>query len=121
MTAAPETAPDTAVDLLLAERAQTSAEVLAGLITAGMLETVGRPAKLPELTFAHIPAEHVREVWDAALAVGLRAGRQQARSRWQTEDLDAARDALFDAGFVAMARTVARTAYAAPSRPLEES
>lgn len=116
MTTAP--GPDTtAVDAALVDRARTSAEYLQGLITQGMLETAGTPAHLPELLFEHLDPDAVRQVWDTALAVGYRAGKAAHRPDWDTATLDRLRQALLDAGYRGMARTVERTAYAAPSRP----
>lgn len=119
MTTSPDTTPDTAtVDQVLAERAATSAAVLAGLITAGTLHAAGQPDQLPALLFPNVPPEHVQAIWDAALAVGMWAGQHTARSRWDTTDLDQARQQLYDAGYTAMARHTTAAAYAAPSRPL---
>lgn len=107
-----------AVDQALAERARTSADVLAGIIAASMLDTCGTPDKLPELLFPHIPPEHVRQVWQAALPVGYRAGQLTARPQWTTDGLDRLRAALYDAGYRGMGRLADRAAFAAPSRAL---
>lgn len=118
--AAPDRQPDPdhtpAADQQLAGLATSSGEYLAGLIADGMLDVAGQPAKLPELLFPHMPPEHVREVWDAALAVGYRAGRLAARPRFNRSELARLQQALADAGYKAMSRQVARTAATIPAQ-----
>lgn len=104
------------VDTLLAARARTTADVLAGLIATGMLQHVARPDRLPALLWPHVDPGTVQEVWDAALAVGYDAGTRRSRSRWDTDHLDAARDALHAAGYEAMGNLATGAAFAAPSR-----
>lgn len=106
----------TAADAVLFERARTSADVLTGLITAGMLTHVARPGKLPELLHPDGDPDLVRTVWDQALAVGYQAGKAVASGRWNTDRLDEARQALADAGYERMGAAVEAAAYAAPSR-----
>lgn len=115
-TSTPAPAAPAAVDHALVHRARTSADTLTGLIAAGMLHTAARPDRLPELLFPDIPPEHVRAVWDTALAVGYHAGQNAAQPRWTTENLDRARAALHDAGYLALGDAVEAAAYAAPSR-----
>lgn len=105
-TAAAEAVAD--VDMALVERCESSGEYLAGLIAAGTLDSVGRPDKLPELTFPDANPWDVRAVWDAALAVGYRAGKLAARP--ETEGLDKLRAALYEAGYQGMGRLAARSA-----------
>lgn len=97
-------------DQALADLATGSAEVLAGVIAAGMLDVVGQPARLPELLFPDADPVLVRAVWELGLATGYRAGKLAGRPRWAAEELDRAREALEGAGFAAMAALVARTA-----------
>ncbi|MFB7738251.1 hypothetical protein ACFC08_28460 [Streptomyces sp. NPDC056112] len=111
----PDRTPD--ADQPLADVATSSGEYLAGLIAAGALDAVGQPAKLPELLFPHIPAEHVREVWEAALPVGYRAGRRAGRPRFNRADLSRLQQTLEDAGYKAMAGLAARTAATIPAQP----
>ncbi|MBM9510023.1 hypothetical protein [Actinacidiphila acididurans] len=101
--AAPPMVADQAADRILAARARASADHLAALIAAGMLAHVARPDRLPELLWPHIPAEHVRAVWDAALAVGYHAGRLAGRPAWERRDLDEAHAALAAAAYDTMA------------------
>ncbi|MFH9425996.1 hypothetical protein [Streptomyces sp. NPDC017529] len=109
MTAPP--APDTAaVDRALAGRAVTSATMLTGLLTAGMLDTAGQVDRLPMLLWPDVPEDVLAEIWGRALAVGFLAGRITGAPRWRPEELDAAQRALADAGYTAMARQVAVTA-----------
>lgn len=104
------------IDQLLAERCQTSGDYLAGLITKGMLDAVSRPAKLPELMFPDSDPAVVRAVWEAALAVGYRAGKEAARPTWTPDALQRLRAELDAAGYVTMGRTAGRSASLHPSR-----
>lgn len=104
-------------DTALVRRARTSAEYLAGLIAEAMVDVVGRPDRLPELLFPDLDPAAVRRVWDAALAVGYRAGQIAHRPAWNTVSLDRLRTQLYDAGYRGMGRIVEAAAYAAPSRP----
>lgn len=116
----PGSATGTAVvDQAAATLAATSAEELAGLIAVGMLDTVGQPARLPELLWPDADPALVRAVWDLALATGYRAGRLAGRPRWAAEELDRARAALEGAGYAAMAALVDRTTGTARPRPAE--
>ncbi|WP_392838643.1 hypothetical protein [Streptomyces sp. LN500] len=118
-TPAPVTATDdatAAADQALAERCQTSGDYLAGLLTKGMLDAVSRPAKLPELTFPDGDPVLVRAVWEAALAVGYRAGKEAARPTWTPDALRRLRAELNAAGFVAMGRMAGRSASLHPPR-----
>ena len=98
------------VDRALAHIAVRDGEFLAGLIAAAMLDTVGQPAKLPELLFPDLPAEQVRQVWQTALTVGLRAGRLARAPRFHRDTLHRLQTQLADAGYTAMAHTAAHTA-----------
>jgi hypothetical protein len=98
------------VDLVLTERCESSGQYLAGLLAAGTLDSVGRPGKLPELMFSGMNPWDVRTVWDAALAVGYRAGKLAGRPDWTTEGFDRLRAALYEAGYQGMARLADRTA-----------
>lgn len=117
-TAGPSSTADTGddgghtarADQVAADLAASSAEVLAGVIAASMLDVVGQPARLPEALFPAADPVVVRAVWDLALATGYRAGKLAGRPRWAAEELDRAREALAGAGFTAMAALVARTA-----------
>ncbi|MFJ2279188.1 hypothetical protein ACIOEZ_34130 [Streptomyces sp. NPDC087866] len=104
------------VDQVLAERCQSAGDYLAGILAAGALDTAGQPAKLPELLFPHIEPWIVRQVWDAALAVGWRGGLIAARPQWAPDNLDHARATLQAAGFEAMGRLTARSASLHPPR-----
>ncbi|HEX5569289.1 MAG TPA: hypothetical protein VFY14_20625 [Streptomyces sp.] len=99
--------PEMEADAVLASRLSGSARVLAGLLAAGLLDAAGQPRKLPAYLFPHLDAEAVRVVWDAGLVVGFRAGRVAGRSRWDAEELAAARGALESAGWEALAGAVA--------------
>jgi hypothetical protein len=116
-TTPPAPAPDTAVaDQALADRCQTSGDYLAGLLAKGMLDAVSRPGKLPELVFPDGDPALVRAVWEAALAVGYRAGKEAARPTWTPDALRRLRDELDTAGFVAMGRMAGRSASLHPPR-----
>lgn len=114
---APAAAPDiTTVDEALADRCQTSGDYLAGLLAHGMLESVSRPAKLPELLFPDGDPALVRAVWEAALAVGYQAGKLSARPTWSPDALRRLRAELDTAGYVAMGKRAARSATLHPPR-----
>ena len=116
-TPASVTTDDTAAaDRSLADRCQTSGDYLAGLLAKGMLDAVSRPGKLPELTFPDGDPVLVRAVWEAALAVGYRAGKEAARPTWTPDALRRLRAELDAAGFVAMGRMAGRSASLHPPR-----
>ncbi|MFB7313019.1 hypothetical protein [Streptomyces sp. NPDC056192] len=116
-TPAPVTPDDTAAaDQVLAERCQTSGDYLAGLLAAGTLEAAGAPRKLPEVLFADYDPSVVREIWDAALAVGYRAGKLAGQPRWTPDALNRLRAAMQDAGYNAMAAKAGRSASIHPPR-----
>ena len=103
-------------DQALADRCQTSGDYLAGLIAAGTLEAAGAPRKLPEVLFADYDPAVVREIWDAALAVGYRAGKLAGQPRWTPDALNRLRAAMQDAGYNAMAAKAGRSASIHPPR-----
>lgn len=105
-----------AVDNALIHRARTSADVLTGLITAGLLHHAARVDRLPALLFPDTDPATVQRIWDTAIAVGHAAGLARAASRWDATALDLARTTLTDAGYTRMAKAVEGAAYAAPSR-----
>lgn len=120
-TAVDTTAVDTAAavdaaDMALHARARTTAEVLEGLLAAGTLKAAGTPDALPHLLWPDIDQAVVQRIWDTAAAVGYWAGLQKGSPRWKTDVLDEYRVQLRDAGYERMAKRVAATAYAAPSR-----
>ncbi|MGW3383269.1 hypothetical protein ACWDCO_24175 [Streptomyces albogriseolus] len=96
-------------DAVLAGRAMSSGEFLAGLIASAMLEQVGRPDKLPSLMFPDEDPMVVQKIWDAALAVGLHAGRRSSNARLYRDELDRVQEALRAAGYEAMAGLVSRS------------
>ncbi|MGW7283904.1 hypothetical protein ACWGH4_00135 [Streptomyces sp. NPDC054847] len=98
-----------AADGEFTERCQSSGDYLAGLIADGILDTVGRPTKLPELMWPHVDPELVRTIWQAGVAAGYAAGQTAGRPRWTRERLNKARTALQAAGYEGMARLVGRT------------
>lgn len=96
-------------DAVLAGRAMSSGEFLAGLIASALLEKVGRPEKLPTVLFPDVDPRVVQEIWQLALAVGLHAGRRSSNARLYRDELDRVQGALRDAGFHAMAGLVSRS------------
>lgn len=105
-----------AADLALTERCANSGQYIAGLIAAGMLETVGTPRQLPRYLFPNVPPEVAQEIFDRGAATGYRAANLAANPQWTREGLDRLRAALRDAGYTAMASTVDRSANT--TRPL---
>lgn len=119
----PPAAPTQAdTDTQLTERATDSGAWLAGLITASMLDTAGRPDKLPEYTFADLglPPETVTRIWRAGLAVGYHAGKTAARPRFHRDTLTRLHAELAAAGYLAMARQTIRTLTTLGIRPHDE-
>lgn len=112
MTTAPQlpTMAIATVDHALDQRATTSADMLTGIVAAGMLEAVGKPALLPTLMWPDLPPEVVTAIYEHGLRVGYRAGRIVAAPTWEPEALDRLRDALAEAGYTAMAHRVTMTA-----------
>jgi hypothetical protein len=97
------------VDAVLAGRAMSSGEFLAGLIAEALVETVGRPDKLAADLFPDVDPVVVQRVWDRALAVGLCAGRRSVSPRLYRDEMARIEGALAEAGFHAMAGLVARS------------
>lgn len=119
MTTPTEPAPTPATaltDQVLLDRARTTADVLTGLITAGLLNHAGQPQHLPTLLWPDTDPATVTSIWNAAAATGYYAGTLTSGNRWRPEHLDQARDALRDAGYTGMSRAVEAAAYVAPSR-----
>jgi hypothetical protein len=110
-------ADETRTDTELAARCATSGEWLAGIIAAGMLDTLARPAQLPGDLFPHIPEEHVTAVWNRALAVGLRAAQLAQAPRFNRDTLARLQGVLAEVGHAAMAGLVAQTVRAVPPAP----
>ncbi|MEU9849287.1 hypothetical protein [Streptomyces sp. NPDC047985] len=113
------TTPDTTADQALANRCQSSGDYLAGILAAAALDTAGTPKKLPELLFPDVDPVVVRQIWEAALSVGYRAGHLAAQPSWTPEALDRLRSALEGAGYAAMAGQVARSRSIHPPRRAE--
>ena len=97
------------VDEVLAARARSSAEYLAGLLAAGQLETAGAARKLPADSWPDVDPVVVQEIWDRACATAWQASRVAA-SPWLYRDrLQGLQEALSEAGFHAMAGQVERS------------
>ncbi|NUQ95838.1 MAG: hypothetical protein HOY79_04515 [Streptomyces sp.] len=92
------------VDAVLAARNAAAAEVLAGLIAAAQLDTVGTPRKLPQDEFPDYPPEMVAEVWARALVVGMRAAELKRSPYFYRDKLERLQGELAAAGYAAMAR-----------------
>lgn len=117
---APTTAPGTTAadtDQALTRRATTSGDWIAGLIAYAMLDTAGTPTNLPHLTFPDDDPDTVTRVWQAALAVGFRAGRLDAAPRFHRDTLARHQAALADAGYTAMAALGQQTLTLLPPPP----
>ena len=109
-SAGPNGAPDPAqVAAVLDERIVTSVDVLYAHITAGTLEAVGRPQRLPAVLFPDVDSERAQEIFPLGVMAGYLGGQRAAAGRrWEHERLAAARDALAEAGFAAMAQRITR-------------
>ncbi|MFD0509372.1 WhiB family transcriptional regulator [Streptomyces chiangmaiensis] len=95
-------------DAVLAGRAMSSGQFLAGLIARGELESVARPDKLPGDLFPGVDPVVVQQVWDRAVAVGFHAGRASVAGI-HPDELEATRAKFEAMGFAAMAGSVARS------------
>ncbi|MFF9003707.1 hypothetical protein ACF1GW_39080 [Streptomyces achromogenes] len=99
-------------DAVLAGRAVSSGQFLAGLVANAQLETVGRPEKLPADLFPEFPdldPAALQAVWDRALAVGFHAGRVSAAPRLFRDQMDRVAGVFEQAGFHAMAGSLRRS------------
>ncbi|MFE0206961.1 hypothetical protein [Streptomyces sp. NPDC058985] len=96
-------------DAVLAGRAMSSGQFLAGLIANAELETVGRPDRLARDLWPDVDPAVVQAIWDRALAVGLHAGRRSASPGLFRDELARVQGALSEAGFHAMAGLVSRS------------
>ncbi|MGW9238100.1 hypothetical protein ACWGRL_05085 [[Kitasatospora] papulosa] len=103
-------------DGVLAERAESLGEYLAGLIAASMLEAAGIPDKLPQYLLPDVEPWILDAIWKAAVPVGFRAGKLAAQQKWTPEALDRLRAELQDAGYEAMGRLTARSRNIHPPR-----
>ncbi|MFD5848318.1 hypothetical protein [Streptomyces chartreusis] len=81
---------------------------LAGLLANGLLETVGRPDKLPQDLFPSAP-EVAEASFQLGLAVGLHAGKVSAAPRLHRDQMDRVQAELQAIGFEAMGRMVGRS------------
>ena len=114
MTAAAETThAEQGVDVACADgvlsgQLMSAAVFLAGLLANGLLETVGRPGKLPQDLFPSAP-EVAQDAFQLGLAVGLHAGRVSAAPRLHGDQMARVQAELEAAGFEAMARSVGRS------------
>jgi len=105
--AVPDAVPDpAAVDAVLAARARSDGESIAGLILVAQLDTVGTPRKLPMDLFPDDDPEVVARVWARALVVGVRAGQLMAAPRFYRDKLTRLQGQLEEAGYAVMGRTV---------------
>ena len=118
-TPAPDDSPEGAVegagfvtvraDAVLAGRAMSSGEFLAGVLAAGELDTAGAARKLPADLWPDVDPVVVQEIWDRAVTVAWRAA-QFAGSGWLYRDrLQDVQARLTEAGFHAMGGMVARS------------
>lgn len=97
-------------DAVLTGRAMSSGEYLAGLLAAAQVDTAGTPRKLPVDLWPDLDPVVVQEIWDRACVVAWRAS-QLAGAPWLHRDrLQALQGQLTEAGFHAMAGSVARSA-----------
>lgn len=104
-------------DLVLAGRAVSTGEHIAGLIAAAQLDTVGTPRKLPMDLFPDDDPEVVARVWQRALVVGVRAGQLMGSPRFSRDKLARLQGELLEAGHAAMSGMVGRSLSAAERAP----
>lgn len=109
--------PGPSVDLVLAGRAVSDGERIAGLIAAAQLDTVGTPRKLPMDLWPDADPELVREVFERGVIVGFRAGRFFGAPRFYRDKLASLQRRLAEAGYAAMGRVAGPAATAAYRAP----
>lgn len=94
------------VDEVLARRARSSGQYLAGLIADAELETAARPDRLPQDLFPDVDPSVVQAIWDRALAVGLYAGRVSSAPRLHRDQMARVQGQFAAIGYTAMAGLV---------------
>jgi hypothetical protein len=96
-------------DAALAAQAMSAAVFLAGLIANAQLETVGRPDKLPQDLWPHVPPEVAQQIFERGVAVGLHAGRTSRDPRLYRDQFARVQGVFEEIGFEAMGRAVGRS------------
>lgn len=81
-----------------------SAQILGGLMTAGLLEHVRTPDALIGVLAPQVPPGPARDklVFTAGAAAGLWAGQRRRRGQWDPAELQEAADDLYASGWAAM-------------------
>ncbi|MCX5000948.1 hypothetical protein [Streptomyces longwoodensis] len=96
-------------DAVLAGRAMSAGEFLAGLVANGMLATVGQPDKLPADLEPDVDPVVVQRIFERGLAVGLHAGKASAAPRLYRDQMLRHQVQLEQVGFRAMEGLVGRS------------
>ncbi|MGW2520540.1 hypothetical protein ACWC09_26695 [Streptomyces sp. NPDC001617] len=96
-------------DGVLSGQLMSAAVFLAGLLANGLLETVGRPDKLPQDLFPGSDPEVTQASFQLGVAVGLHAGQRSASPRLYRDEMARVQGELEAIGFEAMARLVGRS------------
>lgn len=98
-------------DAVLAGRAMSSGQYLAGLLAAAELETVGTPLKLPADMWPDVDPAVVQEIWDRACVVAWRAAQfaGASPSRANAERLRDLQDRYREVAYTAMGGLVGRS------------
>lgn len=96
-------------DAVLAGRAMSSGQFIAGLLAEAALATVGRPDKLAADLFPGVDAVMVQAIWDRALAVGFHAGRLHASPRLYRDEMERIAGVYAEIGHAAMGGLVRRS------------
>ncbi|GAA0500766.1 hypothetical protein [Streptomyces olivaceiscleroticus] len=105
-TPAPEDPDTAAVDQTLAARNLRSAEVIAGVLDAGLLHAVGRPDKLPTVLFPDVDENVVQAIFDLGVKVGVWGGQAMLRPQWDPTVLDRFQRELEAGAYEQMGRRV---------------
>ena len=93
-----------------------TAQVLAGLLAAGLLDEVGSAERLPDALASTLPAEEVYRLFQLGARVGFAAGYRKGQRRWDPTGLAEAEQVWRDAGDVVLARMVCAAAAVVPPR-----
>lgn len=108
---------------VLDERGRTlvvsSAQILAGLLSAGLLQYVRSPGALVEVLAPSVPPGPERDalVFAAGAAAGMWAGQLRSRARWEPDALRRAADDYLAAGWAAMGGVAEKAATVVQAKP----
>lgn len=104
-----EELPASAADFVLGGRNVSAGQHIAGLLSAGLLETAGTPRELPRDLFPDADPDLVQQIWDRAAAMGFYAGQVYADPGRRRKELMRLQERYRQAAFEAMGAMVGRS------------